>query len=118
MTMSLRSSRSRFAPYPNPHSRSNGLTASSNPPRNPQREPSPTCRMLCGHQPLKESRMRFVWILAVPAALVAGCAREAGSVTSAVPIAEKRKVMDGSKVAKSDDEWRKELTPEQYHILR
>lgn len=62
--------------------------------------------------------MRIVWKLAGLVLLTTGCARTVEMAPRATPAAEKRSVMDGEKVVKSEEEWKKELSPEQYHILR
>ena len=50
-----------------------------------------------------------------PILVIAGCSEHPSTPAAAI---EKVESMNGEKVVKSDDEWKKELTPEQYHILR
>ena len=54
-------------------------------------------------------------LLLLPILAIAGCSEH-----SSMPAAEAGKVqpMSGETIVKSDEEWKKELTPEQYHILR
>jgi peptide-methionine (R)-S-oxide reductase len=78
--------------------------------------------------------MRAKWLWSLPFVLLAGCvtttlprtvapsstgtnpAQETAQKVQKTPMKETTENIDGS--VKSDEEWRKELTPEQYHILR
>src|SRR5438874_9737367 len=81
----------------------------------------------------EESCMRGRWIgllgVVAAAAALAGCAdrptvQTARAVPIAAPAKEAKQVSSETKtetpfpIVKSEEEWRKELTPEQYHILR
>src|SRR5687768_11977221 len=62
----------------------------------------------------------LVWIALAMAAV--GCGRQIAAPVEVAPAATHTKGdvsrMDEQQVVKTDEEWRKELSPEQYHILR
>ena len=65
------------------------------------------------------TRMRHFWIAILLTATAAGCT-EAVRPTAPVATAPARKAnsVSDEKVVRSEDEWRKSLSPEQYRILR
>lgn len=61
----------------------------------------------------------FRGVIAILSVLVAYLALEAGSVnTSSPPHRLRQSVGKDVKLTKTDEQWRQELTPEQYHICR
>lgn len=61
--------------------------------------------------------LRLLWLAA--SFIIAGCAQFASpDHASTIAEAQKGKVTPKEKVVKTEQEWKKILTPEQYHILR
>ena len=61
-----------------------------------------------------------VFIAAAAALILFGLGRHLAAHVSAAPTAGKgvSKPMENSEINKTDEEWRKQLTPEQYNVLR
>ncbi|HZO91132.1 MAG TPA: peptide-methionine (R)-S-oxide reductase MsrB [Chthonomonadaceae bacterium] len=63
--------------------------------------------------------MRSGWLWLAPILIAAGCARPAQPGKPITPIrTEGTRPMSNEPIVKSEEEWKRELTPEQYHVLR